>query len=257
MGRVVEIHPEANSVDLLNLSDGHRLTNCRLLTGCCGTDFGGASLIEPDSTGFDSQKTNTRDIYAIFGFIEDYPVVFGFLYPMISQCLFDEKGRMIYRHGSDVYWTVDSNGNAEFSHPSGAFVRIGQSPAHEDLTGKDNNRLWKIKRNKEKAVHIHVEQAGGACKFDIDPSGNVTLSTNASIKASASGYTEIESPNLTAVVSGKARFDTPLLECTGDIKDNCDTPKARTMAAMREKYDAHTHNENDYGGPTDPPNQPM
>lgn len=54
----------------------------------------------------------------------------------------------------------------------------------------------------------------------------------------------------------KVRFETPLFECTGDIKDRCDDV-GRTMSGMREIYNSHTHPENDAGGPTDQPNQEM
>lgn len=55
----------------------------------------------------------------------------------------------------------------------------------------------------------------------------------------------------------KVRAETPMLECTGEIKDRCDTPQGRTMAAMRATYDTHVHPENDEGGPTDPPTEAM
>lgn len=59
------------------------------------------------------------------------------------------------------------------------------------------------------------------------------------------------------IVAGtKVRVETPRLEVTGDIVDRCDE-QARTVRGMREVYDAHTHPENDAGGPTDPPVQKM
>ncbi len=52
----------------------------------------------------------------------------------------------------------------------------------------------------------------------------------------------------------QVRMETPLLEVTGDIKDNCDTT-GRTMAGDRQIYDTHTHND-PQGGVTGVPNQP-
>lgn len=46
------------------------------------------------------------------------------------------------------------------------------------------------------------------------------------------------------------------IEATGDITDTVDSG-GRSMAGMRSVYNSHTHNENDSGGPTDPPNQDM
>lgn len=46
------------------------------------------------------------------------------------------------------------------------------------------------------------------------------------------------------------------LDVTGDIKDKCDS-SGSTMDGMRGIYNAHTHPENDSGGPTDQPNLSM
>jgi phage baseplate assembly protein V len=52
------------------------------------------------------------------------------------------------------------------------------------------------------------------------------------------------------------RMDTPLLEVTGNIKDNCDATSGKTMAQMRSTYNGHTHND-PQGGAVGTPNQPM
>ncbi|SAK88364.1 Bacteriophage Mu Gp45 protein [Caballeronia temeraria] len=54
--------------------------------------------------------------------------------------------------------------------------------------------------------------------------------------------------------------DTPMLKCTGDILDNCNT-NTRTMAGMRTVANGHTHPINNVqtGGSTintQPPTQP-
>ncbi|MEK7784587.1 MAG: phage baseplate assembly protein V [Chloroflexota bacterium] len=53
----------------------------------------------------------------------------------------------------------------------------------------------------------------------------------------------------------KIRMVTPLLECTGEIKDRCNSD-GRTMEDMRNIYDGHTH-PGDSGGTTGAPNQVM
>lgn len=54
----------------------------------------------------------------------------------------------------------------------------------------------------------------------------------------------------------KARFEMDI-DATGQIKDLCDG-SGKTMAAMRQTYNDHTHQENgDGGGTTDAPNQSM
>lgn len=50
------------------------------------------------------------------------------------------------------------------------------------------------------------------------------------------------------------RMETPMLEVTGDIQDNCDT-NTRTMKGMRDRYNIHHHNET--GSITQTPNEAM
>lgn len=67
----------------------------------------------------------------------------------------------------------------------------------------------------------------------------------------------IETPlPITLRTPQKVRVEAPLLECTGEIKDRCDTD-GRTLESMRTAYDGHTHRENDAGGETNTPTQRM
>lgn len=62
---------------------------------------------------------------------------------------------------------------------------------------------------------------------------------------------------VTITDTSKLRIDAPLLECTGQIKDLCDSAAGKTMSAMRETYNSHTHHENDVHGETSAPTQGM
>jgi phage baseplate assembly protein V len=67
----------------------------------------------------------------------------------------------------------------------------------------------------------------------------------------------ITCPLVTVTASAKILFDTPLLECTGEIKDKCNSGGV-SMSAMRQTYNGHTHNENNnLGGPTSQASQLM
>ncbi len=62
-----------------------------------------------------------------------------------------------------------------------------------------------------------------------------------SVYLSASGIVVNGGGNpITLTNTPKIRAETQLLECTGDIVDNCDTT-GRSMAADRQIYDSHTH----------------
>lgn len=218
LARVVAIHPESQAIDVTIMDDGRRISGVQVSTGSAGTDFGSADLNIPDAKeGYKSGNTKTRDIYAVLAWVGDVPIALGFLFPQIAECLFAEKGRKVYRHGSDVYFTIDANGNTELFHPSGAYLRIGTSGSHEDLTGKDYDKVWKIKKNTDKAVNIHIAQAGGKASVNIDPVGNIAIASAGTLVANIQGDSTITTPTLTLngdyVVNGK-------ITASGDISGN-------------------------------------
>lgn len=89
-------------------------------------------------------------------------------------------------------------------------------------------------------------------------SGEVALYTceGATLKLLKDKILEIEVENVIVRATQKVRFETPVLECTGEIKDRCDS-SGQTMSAMRNVYNGHTHPEHDNGGPTAAPLQSM
>lgn len=70
----------------------------------------------------------------------------------------------------------------------------------------------------------------------------IWLGKDGGIVVSASGPVTVNGATLVTINAGeKVRMVTPLLECTGQIKDLCDTPAGTTMAQIREQYDTHNH----------------
>jgi len=65
---------------------------------------------------------------------------------------------------------------------------------------------------------------------------------------------DVTAPEVIVHASTKVRLETPMLECTGEIKDRCDSD-GKTMEQMRNTYNTHTHNET--GSVTAAPNQSM
>jgi hypothetical protein len=181
LARVVAVHPESNAVDCLILETGSRIPGVQVLSGMPNsTNCGHADLFDPTSPNdWTARMTRDRDIIAVVGWAGSSPVVVGFLFPQVCQMLFDDKrDRRITRHASDVYVSIDKDGNTEVYHPSGTYLRIGEKPEHEDLTSKDFDQKWKITKNTDKAVYAHlsVRNAGAEmASLDFDPEGNVTL----------------------------------------------------------------------------------
>lgn len=254
LAKVVAIHPESNCVDVVVLRTGAPLSAVRVLSEMATGQTGVADLHLPDAAnGYDSENTGKRDIVAAISYYREIPFVVGFLFPEVAECLFARPDFRVDRHASDVYHTIDAAGNIELAHPSGAFVRIAESPAHEDLTGKDYDSIWKIARNTGRAVHIHVEQAGGKASIDIAPSGAITIVTASTITATSAGETTLNAPHVTV--------NTPEMFVSGNIKANgtildMAASGGRSMDSMREQYNDHTHND-PQGGSVDPTDKKM
>lgn len=213
LARVVRVDWKSSMVDLVMSSDGRAISGVRVMSHSASTNTGFTDIPKPDVTATKEFETGgsskTRDIIAVVAFYNGLPVVIGFLHPQVSQMMFAEEERMIYRHASDVYQTIDQLGNIEIAHPSGAFIRMATSPAHEDLTGRDFDKKWKIARNTTSQVHIHIEQAGGLASIDIAPSGAITINSASTVTVTAAGAVAVNAPSVT--------LNTPTTHCTGAL----------------------------------------
>lgn len=180
--KVIAFH-EKNTADVLDLKTGAKMPRVQFMSGSpASTNSGSIATPEPTKGGGDYSpfETKDRDIYAVLAHFGNVPIIMGFLYPQVSQMFFADLARTFSRHASDVYSTTDGDGNVEVYHPSGTFLRIATDPNHEDLTGKDIDKKWKITKNKDKAVHVRLVVArDGDIKADIHvlPSGHVNVTT--------------------------------------------------------------------------------
>lgn len=183
IGVVVAAYPEGNSVDVL-LLDGSRLSNVQVLSPSASSNTGMVDLPDvggpppSDDARWNPQAQRDRYVKAIVVMHDGVPVVHGFLLPQVNQITFKRKNLRVMRHASDVYSTIDDAGNLELAFPGGTFLRVATSPAHEDLSGLDFDKKWKIARNTGQAVHVQLTvMNGGAQKasFHVDPDGNVDV----------------------------------------------------------------------------------
>jgi hypothetical protein len=211
LARVVATHWDAHTVDLVMVMDGRPVNGVRVMSPMASTNTGLADLPDPVPVSADKALASggasvEREMIAVVAHFNNLPVVIGFLHPVETQMIFADKERMVYRHASDVYQTIDKDGNFEFSHPGGAYIRIGTTSAHEDLTGKDVNAAWKIKRNTDKQVHIHVEQANGKATLDIAPDGAIAITTATTVSVNATGDATVTSGgNVSVTAAGTAK----------------------------------------------------
>jgi hypothetical protein len=181
LARVVAVHPERNKVDLVFLADNRRVPGVRVMSGEASTTSGRVGIPTPAAQAlqdpYDAPAKSERDLIACVAYYDGQPVVQGFLFPEVAECLFTDPERYMHRTASDFYHTVDGKANAEWFHPSGAYIRVASDPEHEDLNGKDYDKKFNPKRNSDNKVHIHIEQAGGVASIDISPSGDISLKT--------------------------------------------------------------------------------
>jgi hypothetical protein len=204
LGKVVAIHPESHTVDVLILNNRMRLVDVPVLAAGASFDTGLNDL--PVPTAADDKwepMSRARDVYAVIAMLAPRGVCLGFIYPDVAQMMF-EAGRRVQRHGSDVYTSVDDLGNVEVHHPSGTYLRIATDPAHEDLTGKDADALWKITRNVDQPVHVQVQvkQAGVVkATVHIDPDGNASLTCAGTLAVNAAGAMTLHSDTSIALTA--------------------------------------------------------
>lgn len=239
IGLVVAAHPEDHSVDVVMTDDYSRLAGVQVLCSNGSYDSGTADMVMPAEKSGDDKwslaKRNAKDQKVLIDFAGSMAVVVGFLYPQIGSMTFKDAGRRVQRHQSDVYETIDAQGNYERSFPNGSFIRVAATPGHEDLTGKDVDGNWAIAKNTDAATHFRVVLGNaGVVKADIhiDPDGNLTgvfqgtgtittigdLTVNApNVIVNAATAATINTATATVNASDKVELATPLVHCTAAL----------------------------------------
>jgi hypothetical protein len=212
MARIVKSHSQSHAVDLVMMADGRRYSGVQVLASVAGGDVGSVDLPEPTVTDpnkpFESGNTGKRDMYAAVSFMGDIPMVMGFIHPQVSQTLFGDelgKNRKMYRHASDVSYTIDGQGNTELHHPSGTYIRIGTTPESEDLAGKDYDKIWEKNKNTDTKVHIALGVGNGGeskMSLSIDPDGNVTIATKGTVSIASKGDMTLASEGKMTLTAG-------------------------------------------------------
>lgn len=215
LAKVIKFHPESNAADLLFIDDGSRVPMVQVMCGNASTDSGTSDFAQPGESPsgneWDPQNSKGRDVFAVVGFYRKVPIVMGFLFPQIAECLFQRDNFKVDRHASDVYTVIDANGNTELYHPSGTYFRIATNPDHEDLTGKDFDGRWKITKNTDKAVHVRLMLRNAGVQkglIEIDPDGNAKFELAGDMDISVGGDMSITTEKLT--VDGD-------IDVTGDV----------------------------------------
>ncbi|MFM0165772.1 hypothetical protein PQR39_35750 [Paraburkholderia sediminicola] len=210
LGIVVAVYPEGNSIDVLMPKTGDKLANvqCSSITG--SSDTGIMDLPEIGLPVDDTRWTlpiiaqAARYVRAIIWHVDGMPICMGFLLPQVTQMTFQRDNFRVNRHASDVYSTTNGQGDTEWYHPSGTYLRVGASPAHEDLTNQDVDQSWAIKQNTAAApwVNLTVANAGAVvANIQVDPSGNINVTHNGNLTVNTKGNANVTVDGTTEVTS--------------------------------------------------------
>lgn len=230
LGRVYANHPESNTVDIL-LFDGSVLPKVQVMVPFASSRTGSVNLPLPvyekpmldREKPLDSAKQTESDVLAVVGFLKGsvtLPVVLGFLHPEISEMLCgrdlpgNEDGTMLlWKHESNTYVRVAKGSkkgqspDLEISHPSGLFIKIGETAQLTEITNWDNElKLFKYKNpdsdKVEPAPYVHLYHPSGT-SFTIDKEGSVTVYVEKDLTSTVKGnVTEEVDGDVDRVIKG-------------------------------------------------------
>ena len=195
---IVETHPQDHSVDLVMVDDGTRHLGVQVLSQNASARTGLLDMpkIVPVGDKWDITKANGQDMKALVAFTGRTPVVLGTLFPQVNQVLLKDPEVRRYRHQSDVETLIDGNGNIQLTHPSGTYIRVGESVEADTLAGKHADTSA-TDRNTGRRVNIHIGLAGGVLELTMTPDGAVSLKCAQGLTLEAGQNSTIKSPNLT------------------------------------------------------------
>lgn len=231
-GRVVGIHPEDMSIDVLLWDGMGQLTGVEVLFQSATTDAGEVWSLDPglsDADKWDAQATPKREITACVGQMGGgFWVCVGFRYPQITQLAFERPDEYIRRYASGLYQRVDKPGTSETVHPSGSFVVFGADRDPDSLAGEDFDEKWSIPVSGNGGYRVEVKAAGAfKARFRIRPDnsmllenvvGSKVLMQGGTISATAPDRINATAPTIAMLASAQVTATTPVLDASEDVR---------------------------------------
>lgn len=198
IGYVVATHPEDHSVDVVMADDGARLVGVQVMSPNGSARTGSVDLpaVPEKRDKWDITKLTGQDQKAIVGFVGRNPVVVGFLFPQVNQILSKDPKLRFDRHQSDVTTMIDGDGNIQLTHPSGTYIRIGESPDKVDTAGKNADGSAAYDRNTDRKVNIRIGMAGGVLELTLSPTGAVSLKCDQGVDIEAGAASSFKAPKV-------------------------------------------------------------
>lgn len=181
LARVTRVWPEGRRMDCIFLDTGDYGRGVLVGSPYAGTDFGFSGIPSPETEGDDENMQNDPDrrtMIAVVQCLHGVSIATSFVFPGESEMTFtkaEHKNRLIERHPSDFYRTINDQGDLDMVHPSGAHLRIGSGSEPDVLDGKDFFKKWKIKHNKGRKATVSLKAEDS--KLKLEPGGKTDLKT--------------------------------------------------------------------------------
>ena len=237
IGYVVAVHPEDHSIDLVMADNGERLIGVQVPTLNGSTRTGTIDLpaVPEKKDKWDITQLTGQDMKAIVGYVGRNPVVRGFLFPQVNQMLSKDPKMRIDRHQSDVMTTIDGDGNIQLTHPSGTYIRIGETPDKVDMAGKNADGSAAFDRNTGRKVNIRIGLAGGVLELTMTPTGGVLLKAAEGIDIEAGKPVNVKAPSI--------KLDAADTHITGNLKVDGDTQLQGITSRDKDISSTHKHKD--------------
>lgn len=241
LGKVSQIYPEANMVDLL-LFDGSVLPRVQVMVNFASSRTGDVGLPFPSyeknmlerDIPLAEAKSDESDVIAVIGHLGAggdallRPVVLGFLFPENCEllCPRDQIGNKdgtmkLWKHESNVYVrvakgdTIDKPSDIEISHPSGLLIKIGdydgdKTPDQQrtpivNFDSKNNirtfNPLNPVTGKADPAPNVHIYHPSGTY-LTVNSLGDVAIVVVGDVTKTVKKDENGDRGNVTEIIEG-------------------------------------------------------
>lgn len=177
LARVTAVHPEAQKIEVIFLDNGDFGRDVQVMSPMAGSNFGYTGIMSPGVEGHEpnmNEEPGTEPwITAVVACLQGLHVCLGYLYPQVTQMAFtkkNHKNRVINRHPSDWYTTIDKDANVSARHPVGeTFFAIGEKYSADNLYLKDFDQIFNAKKNGDKnpVLRVSVSYGTGSMIHDV------------------------------------------------------------------------------------------
>lgn len=186
MARVVAIHPEDHSVDLLILRTNQRAAGVPVLTSSASTTSGTSNLptVTPPA-GADPFLPPRHAAVAAICFVAPTAggnwVVVGWKFPEQNGVLNAEPGRQVTRHSSGAWQMIAPDGTMTMGHPSGAVFVMGPTLEPVNPVGGGVDAQWQHNQPSASVPCGMTARFPSGARIDVAGDGKVTVTAPAEV----------------------------------------------------------------------------